>query len=219
MTIPAPNLDAVWQIRLGWETDTISFLNVIACRASTTPGSAQDVLDSVEASLDAAFSSTAGQDYLNLIDTDVRLATIQVTRYDAGSPDTAEISLPAAAPWLGDGTGFRLPPQCSVVVTLRTGLASRRYRGRIYTGGYVQGVTNDEGRLTTQNQGFIQTFWREVQTQLAGGTIPMILGVLSRGWVNEGAEDPRESYAQAFVDAQPVVVRDLLIDTQRSRVA
>lgn len=64
---------------------------------------------------------------------------------------------------VGDGTSEGLPPQSACVTTLKTALAGRTHRGRLYLTG-VQEIVQNQGTIVAGNLGTYQTAWN---TQLA----------------------------------------------------
>lgn len=118
----------------------------------------------------------------------------------------------------GGGTpGTELPPQSALVITLRSNLAGRRHRGRMYLGGYLESVQN-AGTWQTSTVNAIQTYVDDLVTALGnGGTnLDWIWGIWSRRY---GGEDPGPyNLTEGWTDIYSAVVRDT-VHTQRRRVA
>lgn len=119
-----------------------------------------------------------------------------------GIPDV--VSTVAGVP--GTSLGTELPRDTAFVVTLRTALATRRGRGRVYLGGCV--VANLDGgtgralqTYANQAQAFVQSF-----LALTVNGQPWNLGVLSR-----------TDIPMITRTAVQAVSRDLRFDTQRNR--
>jgi hypothetical protein len=217
LPIPEPNLPDVWQTRIHWLGGSTDGYNVLHVLDEVGSASADDVRDKVLDAFDDAMSATAGVSYRSFIDNPCRLNDIKVTRYDESSPNTSEVTT-AGAQFQGTSAADALPPQIAVCLTLRTALASRRSRGRVFLPGWTAAAMDENGRLETTTRTAIIDFWTDVIARLAAGPAPnLAFGILSRGWENEGPQDPRDSYAQAFYVIDSIAVRDTAFDTMRSR--
>lgn len=226
--MPYPVIDQpdVYRITLPWERDSNDvMLNIL--HFDLPPGSsvsnAQDAADAIRNGLDTTFALTAGADYLAMLSDGVKLFSVHAE--NLGAPTYAQADSTFDSPWVGGGGSFALPGQNAVVVTLNTGLARRRGRGRIYTGGYTTSIIDGVGALQPGQRDHIATFWKDCYDEwLIQG---MRLGVLSRGWIRDSSCQPGETHGKcrpdfdqgfiAILDPSGVVVRDTKIDTQRSR--
>lgn len=99
----------------------------------------------------------------------VRLA--QVGLRDIGVANQPEVFNDTTPIFTGTNTGDPIPVQTALVATLRTALAGRSYRGRIYWGGFGEGSNTTGGQptaaLATIMQGFTSTL--VTLTGIAGG--------------------------------------------------
>jgi hypothetical protein len=132
------------------------------------------------------------------------------------------------SPLAGSGSGDALPPQCALVVTLKTALAGRRHRGRVYVTGWgegdqVAGVWQSS-ILTT-----LATTWNTFMTAYAvvAPTSGFRLGIWSFRTASGCIPNPNASghtridppdAAQAFTAVSSYVLRNTVY-TQRRRVS
>lgn len=116
-----------------------------------------------------------------------------------------------------EGAGEGLPPQSAMVVTLRTGIAGRSRRGRLYISGFTEASQADgtwSGALVTNYQNIVDDL---VALYGSGGTSPDYeWGVWSR---TLGGEDPGPyNLVNGWRAITAGVVRTV-VHTQRRRVA
>lgn len=122
----------------------------------------------------------------------------------------------AAAP--GTGAGLALPSQDALVVTLRTALAGRANRGRVYLVGFDSGTlvaatgSASAGTLTDAT-----SFITEVQTALGASGITLAIKHPARAAYTgkRGAAIPARS--AGMVPVTEIVCRDAIFDSQRRR--
>lgn len=214
--VPTPNLNTVWLVRLDGTMAGRDCANVLAFLDNTGARTAEQVATDVENALSTALTGTQGLAYQGIITSQKTWTNLHVVRYDADDPDLFDLAL-SGAEYTGDAAGQMLPPQIAVVITLRTGVASRRARGRLYDYGFTEAATGGSGELETPDRDIIQDFWQDFLGEIGTTTLDWV--VLSRGWVNEGPDDPRDSYTQAVYPITSLLVRDQAFDTMRSRVS
>jgi len=103
----------------------------------------------------------------------------------------------------GTSAGEALPATNAVTVTLRTALAGRSYRGRVYLPGWTESDNSLNALITTQAQAAATNFVNKIRT-LSLSANAMTLGVTSR---TLGATNP----------VVTELVRDNVWDVQRRR--
>jgi hypothetical protein len=104
---------------------------------------------------------------------------------------------------VGTGSGFPAPRQLCSVLTLRTALAGKSYRGRIYVGGWTAGSIGSSGGIDSAARTQLTQFGASLLSFTIGSSL-VVLGVTSR-LLNETTE------------VISVESRDDLWDWQRSR--
>lgn len=118
----------------------------------------------------------------------------------------------------GGGTpGQELPPQSAMVITLRSNLAGRRHRGRLYLGGYLESV-QAQGVWATSTVNAVQGYVDNLVAALGNGgsNVDWTWGIWSRRY---GGEDPGPyNLTAGWTDIYSAVVRDTVF-SQRRRVA
>lgn len=131
------------------------------------------------------------------------------------------------APLSGSATGDVLPQQCAMVTTLRTGTIGRRYRGRVYVGGWAESAQNaglfDSAVLTPVNAAWDAYFTEWVTDAPTNG---WELGVWSTRIASGCERDPATGEHEHVDPPNPGAAFTPLIDvisrqavyTQRRRV-
>lgn len=117
----------------------------------------------------------------------------------------------------GAGAQENLPPQCSMVITLRTGLVGRSRRGRLYQGGFGENAQAEGTWDPTVVSGFATTIEDLLANIGSGGSsLDYEWGVWSR---KLGGEDPGPyDLVAGFRPITGVAVRSTVY-TQRRRVS
>lgn len=109
----------------------------------------------------------------------------------------------------GVSTAGSLPPQCSIAVTLRTALATRAGRGRIYLPPFSLDEVSS-GRLGGTTQGLVRTAVKGMyDTLISDGHTPVLYGrtahtvtpitTLAVGDVYDTQRRRRDSYVESYV--------------------
>lgn len=120
----------------------------------------------------------------------------QIARADGAATDAGAV------------TGESLPAQCSIAITLRTALATRAGRGRIYLPPYETGQM-DAGRLLAASQGTTRTAVKGMyDTLISDGHTPVLYGrtahtvtpitTLAVGDVFDTQRRRRDAWAEAY---------------------
>jgi hypothetical protein len=131
----------------------------------------------------------------------------------------------------GTGTGDSLPGGVSCVVSLKTVFSGKRYRGRIYLGGFTETENLANGVISAALQTSAASFIQAVDTTLAAHT--MRLAVLSRPafaqtvthttTAADGTQNVvthnRPARPGAITQVTSIVVRNNVWDSQRNRNA
>jgi hypothetical protein len=116
----------------------------------------------------------------------------------------------------GTGGGDPLPAQLAAVVTLRTALAGKSFRGRVYISGANEAENDAAGHIVAAFNTAIALFITGVQTDMA--TEGITLAVLSRPrFANLPPPLDVETYAGAITPVTAILTRDTEWDDQRRR--
>lgn len=137
-------------------------------------------------STDAAIKAAAQQfwtNYRKMISHQVVLQQILIKKLTPVAFDT--LITPAAA---GESAGTEpddpMNNTVACVVTLRTGVAGKRHRGRTYVPGIATGAAdNFSQKLTASAQARYQGYWNDIQTlfdDATGTSLVFALGIYSR---------------------------------------
>lgn len=115
--------------------------------------------------------------------------------------EVADRGLPAGA--AGTASGNSLPPQCAEVITIRTAVAGRSFRGRFYLPALTTAILPPEAIIPAVTRGLLVTPFGSYATALKALTPSISVGVWSR-------------VLHAFSGATAVDMGSTF-DTQRSR--
>ena len=199
----------MWRLR--WTDAEGVFMNVLHMDYTTAgplnPGIADSMLNDL---LGIAATTT----WLSHLPTSVALIGLDVRDLRAANNpliSSAVVNHP------GTAVGNALPPQTSMVITLRTAFAGRSFRGRVYLGGLSVNCSDSNGKIVgqanTDANAFVQNF----------GTVCTAVGgkwaILQRYLpprTNHAGEDLPERQS-AVVDITNTAARDNIFDTQRRR--
>lgn len=117
---------------------------------------------------------------------------------------------------VGTGSGDALPNELAAVVTLRTALAGKRYRGRVYMSGANEAQNSTNGVIVPGFNTAITDFITAVQSDM--GTQGITLSVLSRPtYLNLAPPADTLVWPGALTPVTSITARDLNWDTQRRR--
>lgn len=126
------------------------------------------------------------------------------------------VSVAAAVP--GTGGGLPLPNELAAVVTLRTALAGKSFRGRSYFSGAVVGESDAAGKIVAAFNTALAAFVTGVQADM--GTEGITLAILSRPrFANLVPPLDIQTYAGALTPVTGITTRDTQWDSQRRRQA
>jgi hypothetical protein len=118
----------------------------------------------------------------------------------------------------GTATGNALPEQVSIVVTLRTALAGRSFRGRVYTFGYTEAAVMADGTIADDAATAAQNFVTNIASAMGGAGVPLA--------IHSPALPERPGHGGILLPAKPfaitpvtsIEVRDRIFDTNRRRL-
>lgn len=117
---------------------------------------------------------------------------------------------------VGTGSGDALPNELAAVVTLRTALAGKHYRGRVYISGANEAQNLSAGTIATAFNTGIVTFITNVQSDM--GTQGITLSVLARpSYLNLAPPADTVVFPGALTPVTSITARDTNWDTQRRR--
>lgn len=102
------------------------------------------LIGTVEGDIASVWGSSPRTNYLTLKPTTYTLQKMSVIKVSGGAPEGGDVALTGA----GTRSGDVLPYQTAAVITLKTGIPGRRYRGRMYIGPLTEGDQNN-GILNT----------------------------------------------------------------------
>lgn len=132
---------------------------------------------------------------------------------DIRSADQAEF-ISVTSPVAGTASSDMLPRNVALVVTLRTALAGRRFRGRVYLGGISENANTGDAECATDVRDDARDFVTAIQTAMSavGGQ----LAVMSRPLYNTDTP-PALIRPGLSTPVTAAVVRNGVWDSQRRR--
>lgn len=156
VALPPVQFSQTVLVRLIWTRAGVAWAyNVMAAQNTAGTAITQTLANTLGAAIKANFTSSGLAAATNI---GVGLANIGVR--DINTPSHVEF-LDSGAAVGGSAAGKLLPPQDAVVITLRTALAGRSYRGRFYVPGSGENSYTSTGGVatatTTACQGFVQS--------------------------------------------------------------
>jgi hypothetical protein len=184
-------------VRLIWSTGGVpSMVNVVGASGLANTAVNQALANSLGSAIKAQLT-TSGQHAA--VHTSVALANVGVRSIHV--PSQVEY-LDTNPPAPGSGTGSLLPPQIACCITLRTALAGKEFRGRVYLGGYATVANDTNGQMTVSIGPFGVAFVEGIQDALTANGLT--LHVISR----------KNNTSQIVTGIQS---RDTVWETQRRR--
>ncbi len=201
-------LDTAVQVRLHWTLNGLDAFNVLGGIVSGGFINDQTKADALDAAIKTGYTSS-GLKALQATTTSLISAGIRDVR---AAHQVEYVGTNAAVP--GTGTGDPLPNAVAAVVTLRTGLAGKSFRGRSYFGGATEGQNDGAGQIATAYNTALVAFMTAVQAAMGASTIS--LAVLSRPRFDKVTPFAM-TYPGAITLVTAIVARDTLWDSQRRR--
>lgn len=193
-------------LRLIWSLSGQPYaVNVLGVNKGSVANITQALTDTVGTAIKAALAPSGLGAVLG---TAVGLQSVGLR--DINSPSQPEY-LDSGAAVLGTAAGNLLPPQIAFVVTLRTALAGKSFRGRVYLTGFAVTANGATGQASTATGTASTAFITSIANAL--GASSMNLAVVSRP--STTSVPPRPAGFVTNVSAR--IARDLVWDTQRRR--
>lgn len=198
------------QVKLRWSCNSIECLNVLGGRVGGGFANSQAHANSLSTAIGAAVASSGLQALLATTTSfqgvgirDVRVAHQVEFASNAGFA-------------AGLGANDPVPNQLAAVVTLRTALAGKSYRGRVYFSGADEDQNTPSGQIDAGFNTALVDFMTEVQAAMAAEGIT--LAVLSAPrYANLPPPADVQTWAGALTDVTGIETRDTQWDTQRRR--
>jgi len=199
------------QVRLKWMLGTsVTAYNVLHASTGSGTQPTQALANTIGAAIKARYTSSG----LALQHTTVTSLNKVGLRW-IGAANFMEFE-DAGAAVAGTGVGDPLPRAIALVVTLRTGMVGKSYRGRVYIPGWVEGANDGAGLASAAAQTAAAAFVNGVATDLAASGY--VLGVASRERPADPSAVPPVTFKAAFITPTTTgLVRDALWDIQRRR--
>lgn len=198
------------QLRLHWTMNGVDCFNVLGGAVAGGFAASQAIANTIGAAVAGRFTSS-GLAALCATTTSLISVGLRDIRI-ANQPEF--VSVAAAVP--GTGAGNPLPNHVAAVVTLRTALAGRSFRGRIYFGGFIVGENTAAGAIVAGLNTAMVAFVTGIQTDLAASSIT--LGVVSRPFAGRTSPPPvLPARAGVVTPVTAIIARDTKWDTQRRR--
>lgn len=198
------------QVRLIWQCASKSVSNVLAGQVGGGYTNSQVHADALGVDVLADFTSSGLKalmaDSTYLVGVGIRdLRTANQVEY-----------ISTATEVIGTGAGDPLPNELAAVVTLRTALAGKRYRGRVYFSGANEAQNSGTGTIEGAFNTAIVTFMTNVQADM--GTQGITLSVLSRPtYLNLAPPADTMVWPGALTPVTAITARDTAWDSQRRR--
>jgi hypothetical protein len=193
------------QVRTIWQTGGTQFaVNVLHFRNSGSVAVNQTLANQVATDVASAFTTALGTS--TNINSTTGINQVRIRNLDTLSQPEFTATVSGA---VGTGTAELLPKQVAACVTLRTALAGRSYRGRVYVPGWTEVANNPGGVISPTAMVQADGIVRNIRANLAGRGLTM--GVVSTRF----NKAPR--VINVITDVVDLSVRDNQWDNQRRR--
>ena len=170
--MPSLVIPTAVQVRLRWTFNGVSGFNVLGGSVGGGFASSQAIANTLGTAVNGYFTSSG---LAALMATTTSLLGIGLRDIRVANQPEFQ-SAAAAVP--GTGVGNPIPNEVAAVITLRTALAGRSFRGRAYFSGAIVTQNSATGSIVAGFNTALTTFMTNVQTALAASGIT--LAVLSR---------------------------------------
>lgn len=207
--MPALVVPSAVQVRLHWTLNGVDAYNVLGGSVAGGFAASQAIANALGAAILGHFTSS-GLAALMATTTSLLSAGLRDIR-TANQPEF--VSVAAAVP--GTGAGDPLPNQIAAVITLRTALAGKSYRGRAYYGGANEAQNGATGAIAAAFNTALVTFTTNIQTDMAAQGIT--LAVISRPFAGAAGPPVRPARVGQATPVTGIIARDTKWDTQRRR--
>ena len=195
--------------RLIWTQGGVPYaVNVLGIQNTATVTITQTLTNTVGTAIKASLASSQLNAQLGptIALSQIGLRSIHV----ANQPEFLDSGSPAP----GTATGDVLPPQVSLCVTLRTALAGRSFRGRVFLPGFAESANGAAGAANAAVGTAAAAFLNAVNNNLSTSGLQM--AIVSRPVHDAAGAVIRAGFVTAVITGG-IVVRDLVWDTQRRR--
>lgn len=198
-------------LTLNWSGESRTWRNVLGLVVSGgTPVFTQATAEAIWTALRALTTTTA---WMAQLAPTVIFESISLRNF--GTPNQP-VFTSTGTPLSGGGTGDPLPLSVASCVTLRTALAGKHFRGRVYLAGMTEAANDATGRQSSTSAAAGVAFVNGINN----ATIPssLALAVLSRP--RNGKTIPAKTssdYAGGVNQVLAVIGRDLKWESQRRR--
>lgn len=177
--MPPVELANAWRIVLEYSrTDGDQVQNVFHVNGAPADAAELQVL------ADAAIAEWDTSNWVPQLRQTTDLTKVVVSDLNPGNPVTAE----ATRAFVGGSGGTGIPPEIAAVITLRTGLRGRSFRGRTFIGPLAESMINSDGEIdlgVTTGQGLLLQFfqyWTNLQSVDTGsGTHTLMVASFTLG--------------------------------------
>lgn len=198
-------------LKINWQGPSRNYQNVFGLRWTSNPVIiTQTMTDNAFGALKANSSTVA---LMALLGTNISL--LNVTLKDLNTANQPEfVANGAALP--GTGVGDTLPLSMAAVVTIRTALSGKSFRGRAYISGWTEAQNDSSGRALAAANTAAVNFVQAIQTVM--NTVGFNLAVLSRNsagrTIPEKIIPAKPGFSTAFTSLQ---ARNTKWESQRRR--
>jgi hypothetical protein len=211
-------------LRLIWTWSTELGFNVYGCHITGTPVFNQALAETLGTAIKSAFTTNLAP----VCPSNTQLTRVGIRDIRAANQSEFRDSQPGVGGT--EAAVDQLPPSVAAVVTLRTGLTGRSFRGRSYISGFSEAQNGPNGTSLTAANTAAVNFVTAINTALQASG--MELGVLSRpsfrqtntqttfdstGAVLETRTHTHNARAGTITRVTAVEARDLLWQSQRRR--
>ena len=167
--MPLPDNPLVCKAAMIYRRDTRTFVNTLhfSRAGGWTIGDMQQL---------ASALVTWWQDELrDAVVSNVALVQVQVRQYDPDNPQAVDLNV---VPIPGLAAGAPEPANVTSTISWRTGLAGKKFRGRIYVPGYAEGQTaNDDTLISSVVTLLTQAASVFLLSTLPAGTNPVVFHI------------------------------------------
>lgn len=187
------------------------FFSVCHARIPAATAVNTALADNLATALNPFFTSSL---LATFVPTTVRIGLNDVR--DLRAPDLplipTTVSLPA-----GTSASPALPPEVSLVATLRTANAGRQNRGRVYVAGLAQNASVSAGVATDPARLAVQAYITGLRTACTSAGLTLAIGQVHRQEYTGITGTLHPDRPANVVDVTAVVCRDVRFDSQRRR--
>jgi hypothetical protein len=203
--MPALVVPNTVQVRLIWRAGGVQYaVNVIHFRNQGAVAVNQTLANQLATEVATAWGLAVGAS--GLINSSTAIDQVRVRDINSANQPEFTAQVTGAN---GNGTSEILPRQVALVVTLRTALAGRSYRGRVYVPGFAEAANDSTGRAVIAAQGIAEGLVNNIRSGFAGRGL--LMGVVS----TRANKAPRPT--NIITDVTTAATRDGVWDNQRRR--